>query len=133
REEYAPGSRPGGEAEARLWLRYRLSAATADAYARGLHGGRAGRGPGRAPDGVRGDGPHPPAVRRRPGTGRRGGDGPRGAQGEDGPRHRLDGRDLDAELPTRTPRIGLWPATTELTVGETVEAIPEKRERARVA
>ncbi|MEU2287832.1 hypothetical protein ABZ614_39015 [Streptomyces sp. NPDC013178] len=42
-------------------------------------------------------------------------------------------RDLDAELRTRTPRVGLWPATTELTVGETVEAIPAGRERARVA
>ncbi|MFF4588885.1 hypothetical protein [Streptomyces sp. NPDC001388] len=39
---------------------------------------------------------------------------------------------LDDELRTRTPRIGLWLDTTRLTVGETVEAIPAGRERARV-
>jgi hypothetical protein len=42
-------------------------------------------------------------------------------------------RDLDAELRTRTPRIGLWLDSTELTVRETVEAILAGRERARVA
>lgn len=41
-------------------------------------------------------------------------------------------RDLDTELRTRTPRLGLWLDTTELTVGETVEAILAGRERARV-
>jgi chloramphenicol 3-O-phosphotransferase len=33
REDYLPGSGPGGEAQAQLRLRYRPSAATADAYA----------------------------------------------------------------------------------------------------
>ncbi|MFI6011514.1 AAA family ATPase [Streptomyces sp. NPDC051243] len=39
---------------------------------------------------------------------------------------------LDAELRARTPRIGLWVDSSELTVGETVEAILAGRERARV-
>jgi hypothetical protein len=39
---------------------------------------------------------------------------------------------LDEELRARTPRIGLWADSSELTVGETVEAIPAGRERARV-
>lgn len=38
---------------------------------------------------------------------------------------------LDEELRTRTPRIGLWLDTSELTVGQTVEAILAERERAR--
>ncbi|GAA4073897.1 AAA family ATPase [Streptomyces shaanxiensis] len=39
---------------------------------------------------------------------------------------------LDGELRARTPRIGLWVDSSELTVGETVEAILAGRERARV-
>ncbi len=39
---------------------------------------------------------------------------------------------LDRVLRTRTPRIGLWLDTAELTVGQTVKAILAERERARV-
>ena len=40
--------------------------------------------------------------------------------------------ELDRVLRVETPRIGLWPDTSELTVGETVEEIPAGRQRARV-
>jgi hypothetical protein len=40
---------------------------------------------------------------------------------------------LDDVLRTRTPRIGLWLDSSELTVGQTVEAIMAGRERARVS
>jgi hypothetical protein len=36
-------------------------------------------------------------------------------------------------LRAETPRIGLWLDTSELSVGETVEAIVAERDRARVA
>ncbi|MCL8016660.1 phosphotransferase [Streptomyces sp. AS02] len=39
---------------------------------------------------------------------------------------------LDGELRARTPRIGLWVDSSELTVGETVETILAGRERVRV-
>ncbi|GAA2421569.1 hypothetical protein [Streptomyces coeruleofuscus] len=39
---------------------------------------------------------------------------------------------LDEALRTRTPRIGPWLETSELTVEQTVEAILAERERARV-
>jgi Mrp family chromosome partitioning ATPase len=99
----------------------------------GLHGGRAGRGPGPGSDGVRGDGPRTPPVRGRPGAVRRGGGGAEAAREQTGYGAAWTGAALDAELRARAPRIGLWPDTAELTVGETVEAIPAGRERARVA
>lgn len=40
--------------------------------------------------------------------------------------------ELDGALRARTPRIGLWVDSSELTVGETVEAILAQRQRARV-
>jgi len=40
--------------------------------------------------------------------------------------------ELDAGLRKRTPRIGLWLDNSRLTVGETVDAIVEGRERSRV-
>jgi cytidylate kinase len=90
RVEYDPGAEDdaggegvdGGEGEAQLRLRYRLSAAAADAYA------EAGF----------------TAVV----------------------------QDVVPELRARTPRIGLWVDSSELSVGETVEAILAGRERARV-
>lgn len=41
--------------------------------------------------------------------------------------------ELDRVLRAETPRIGLWLDTSELSVGETVEAILAQRQRARVA
>ncbi|MFI5685672.1 hypothetical protein [Streptomyces sp. NPDC051636] len=41
--------------------------------------------------------------------------------------------DLDTALRARTPRTGLWPETSELTVTETVDAILAGTERAGVA
>ena len=40
--------------------------------------------------------------------------------------------ELDGALGIRPPRIGLWVDSSELTVGETIEAILAQRERARV-
>jgi hypothetical protein len=40
--------------------------------------------------------------------------------------------ELDGVLRTETPRIGLWLDNSGLTVGETVDAIVEGRERSRV-
>lgn len=132
RAEYVPGSPAGGEAEAQLRLRYRLSAATADTYA------EAGftavvqdvvLGPDLAayvelvrtrPLYVIVLAPPPETVAAR----------------EEGRTKTGYGawtvEELDAGLRARTPRIGLWLDTSELTVAETVEAIVAGRERARV-
>ncbi|MFD7136622.1 AAA family ATPase [Streptomyces sp. NPDC059894] len=131
REEYAPGA--GGEAEAQLRLRYALSAATADAYARagftavvqdvvlGAHLTAYVETVRTRPLYVVVLAPDAAAVAAREAgrekTGYGGGWTVRG---------------LDTELRTRTPRIGLWLDTTKWTVGETVEAILSGRERARV-
>ncbi|MGW6906577.1 AAA family ATPase [Streptomyces sp. NPDC054940] len=122
----------GGEGEAQLRLRYRLSAATADAYAeagftavvqdvvlgaelaayvqlvrtRPLH--------------VVVLAPNAAAVAAREAGRAKTGYGAWTVE-------RLDG-----ELRARTPRIGLWVDSSELTVGETVEAILAGWERARV-
>lgn len=40
--------------------------------------------------------------------------------------------ELDGVLRSHTPRIGLWLDNSALTVGETVDAIVEGRERSRV-
>jgi predicted kinase len=131
REEYVPGA--GNEAGAQLRLRYRLSAATADAYAEAGFTAV-------VQDVVLGEdlrtytglvrtrplyvvvlAPRPEAVAvrevERPKTGY-GGAWTVGL--------------LDEALRTRTPRIGLWLDTSELTVAQTVEAILAERERARV-
>jgi predicted kinase len=130
REDYVPGV--GGAGEAQLRLRYRLSAATADAYAaagftavvqdvvlgaeltayvelvrtRPLHVVVL------APD------PETVAAREagRPKTGY-------GAWTVE---------ELDGGLRAETPRIGLWLDNSGLTVGETVDAILAGRERAQV-
>ncbi|MFI6035707.1 AAA family ATPase [Streptomyces sp. NPDC051315] len=141
RREYTPGAagpavgeaRARTEAEAQLRLRYRLSAATADEYA------RAGF------TAVVQDvilGPALPAyvetVRTRPlHVVVLAPDADTVAAREAAREKKGYGADwtvaaLDAELRARTPRIGLWLDTTELTVGETVEAILAGRQRARV-
>ncbi|MFJ4788996.1 phosphotransferase, partial [Streptomyces sp. NPDC088794] len=132
REEYEPGTRGGGEAQLRL--QYRLSAATADAYAEAgftavvqdvILGERLETYVGlvRArPLHVVVLAPDADAVaareRGRPKTGF-------------GTAWTIPA--LDDVLRTRTPRIGLWLDSSELTVGQTVEAIMAGRERARVS
>ncbi|MEU0196619.1 MULTISPECIES: AAA family ATPase [unclassified Streptomyces] len=131
REEYTPGA--DGEARAQLLLRYRLSAATADAYAEAGFTAvvqdvvlgedlRAYTGLVRTrPLYVVVLAPRPEAVAAReaarPKTGYGGG---------------WTVAALDEELRARTPRIGLWLDTSELTVEQTVEEILAGRERARV-
>ncbi|MCX4762503.1 phosphotransferase [Streptomyces sp. NBC_01275] len=124
-----------GEAEAQLRLRHRLSAATADAYAQAGFTAV-------VPDVVLGAALEASVdlVRTRPlhvvvlapdaGT---------VAVREAGRRKTGYGAgsgwtvaDLDEELRLRTPRIGLWLDTGELTVGQTGGAILAGRERARV-
>lgn len=130
REEYVSGA--GGEGESQLRLRYRLSAATADAYAeagftavvqdvvlgaelpayvdlfrtRPLH--------------VIVLAPTPATVTAREVGRAKTGYGAWTVE------------ELDGVLRTETPRIGLWLDTSGLTVGETVDAIVEGRERSRV-
>ncbi|MGW1213474.1 AAA family ATPase [Streptomyces sp. NPDC002499] len=132
REEYEPGARGGGEAQLRL--RYRLSAATADAYAEAgftavvqdvILGERLETYVGL----VRTRPLHVVVL----------------APDADAVAAREEGRPktgygtawtipaLDDVLRTRTPRIGLWLDSSELTVGQTVEAIMAGRERARVS
>ncbi|MCX4881112.1 MULTISPECIES: AAA family ATPase [unclassified Streptomyces] len=130
REDYVPGA--DGEGEAQLRLRYRLSAATADAYAESGFTAV-------VQDVVLGNAltayvglvrtrplyvvvlaPSPEAVTARE-TGRaKTGYGAWTVE------------DLDGALRADTPRLGLWLDSSELTVGETVEAILAGRERARV-
>ena len=109
REEYEPGA--DDEGLAHLRLRYRLSAATADASAREgftavVH--------------VVVLAPRPEVVAARE-AGR-----PKTGYGA------WTVADLDGSLRTETPRIGLWLDTSELTVTETVDAILAGRERARI-
>lgn len=131
REEYLPGA--GDEAEVQLRLRYRLSAATADAYAEAGFTAvvqdvvlgedlRTYAGLVRTrPLSVIVLAPRPEAVAVREAERSKTGYGAAWSVGM-----------LDEELRTRTPRIGLWLDTSELTVGQTVEAILAERERARV-
>lgn len=134
RVEYEPGGEGGdaGEGEAQLRLRYRLSAATADAYAEagftavvqdvvlGADLAAYVRLVRTRPLYVVVLAPSAAAVAaREAGRAKTG----YGAWTVD----RLDG-----ELRARTPRIGLWVDSSELTVGETVEEILAGRERARV-
>ncbi|MFH8500064.1 AAA family ATPase [Streptomyces coeruleorubidus] len=131
RQEYVPGA--GDEAEAQLRLRYRLSAATADAYAEAGFTAV-------VQDVVLGEdlrtyaglvrtrplyvvvlAPRPEAVAAREAERPKTGYGDAWTVGM-----------LDEALRTRTPRIGLWLDTSELTVEQTVEAILAERERARV-
>lgn len=131
REEYVPGSE--GEALAQLRLRYRLSAAAADAYAEAGFTAV-------VQDVVLGE--ELPAyvalVRSRPlyvvvlapdaGTvaGREAGRSKTGY----GSSRTVSA--LDEALRTATPRLGLWLDSSALTPEETVDAILAGRERARV-
>jgi len=130
REEYVPGA--GGEGEAQLRLRYRLSAATADTYAEAGFTAV-------VQDVVLGDqltsyvglvrtrplyvvvlAPRPEAVAAREAGRAKTGYGEWSVE------------DLDGALRADTPRLGLWLDSSELTVGETVDAILAGRERATV-
>ncbi|MFF3332204.1 AAA family ATPase [Streptomyces sp. NPDC002888] len=132
RAEYLPGAQDG-EAEAQLRLRYRLSAATADAYAEAGFTAV-------VQDVVLGAdlAAYVELVRTRPlYVVVLAPDGQTVAARERGRTKSGYGawtvERLDGILRTRTPRIGLWLDTSELTVGETVQAIVAGRERARVA
>lgn len=130
REEHVPGA--DGESEAQLRLRYRLSAATADTYADAGFTAV-------VQDVVLGDdltsyvglvrtrplfvvvlAPSPEAVAAREAGRAKTGYGAWTVE------------DLDGALRADTPRLGLWLDSSELTVGETVDAILAGRERARV-
>lgn len=133
REEYVPGADgEGSEGEAQLRLRYRLSAATADAYAEAGFTAV-------VQDVVLGQeltsyvglvrtrplyvvvlAPSPEAVAAREAGRTKTGYGAWTVE------------DLDRALRADTPRLGLWLDSSELTVGETVDAILAGRERARV-
>ncbi|MDQ0748802.1 putative kinase [Streptomyces africanus] len=131
REEYAPGA--GDEARAQLRLRYRLSAATADAYAEAGFTAV-------VQDVVLGEDlrTYVGLVRTRPlyvvvlaprieAVAAR--EAERGKTGYGGA---WTIEALDEALHAQTPRIGLWLDTTELTVRRTVEEILAERQRARV-
>ena len=132
REEYVPGS--SGEAEAQLRLRYRLSAATADAYAEAGFTAV-------VQDVVLGENltAYVGLVRTRPlyvvvlapdaetVAAREAG---RAKTGYDDTVWTVPA--LDEALRESTPRIGLWLDTSGLTPARTVEAILAGRERARV-
>jgi predicted kinase len=130
REEYEPGA--DGEGEAQLRLRYRLSAATADAYAEagftavvqdvvlGADLPAYVRLVRTRPLHVVVLAPSPEVVVAREAGRAKTGYGAWTVEA------------LDGALRAETPRIGLWVDSSELTVGETVEAILAGRERARV-
>lgn len=122
----------GGEGEAQLRLRYRLSAATADAYAQagftavvqdvvlGADLMAYVRLVRTRPLYVNVLAPNAAAVAAREAGRAKTGYGAWTVE------------QLDGALRAQTPRIGLWVDSSELTVGETVETILSGRERARV-
>lgn len=129
--EFEPGA--GGEAEAQLRLRYGLSASTADAYA-------AAGFTAVVQDVILGPwlrtyvdllrtrpvyvvvlAPRPEAVAAR--------EAGRGKTGYGA----WTVQDLDTGLRETTPRLGLWLDSSELSVGETVDAILARLEDARIA
>ncbi|MEW2566623.1 AAA family ATPase [Streptomyces sp. NPDC057621] len=132
RAEYEPGAGPHSEAEAQLRLRYRLSAATADTYARagftavvqdvvlGAHLTAYVELVRTSPLYVVVLAPDAAAVAEREAGRAKTGYGAWTVE------------DLDRGLRTDTPRVGLWLDTTEQTAGQTVDAILAGRERARV-
>ncbi|WP_369169715.1 AAA family ATPase [Streptomyces sp. R28] len=138
RVEYEPGDEEaqGGEGEAQLRLRYRLSAATADAYAEagftavvqdvvlGADLAAYVRLVRTRPLYVVVLAPNAAAVAAR--------EAGRAKTGYGTGHGAWTVEELDGALRARTPRIGLWVDSSELTVGETVEAILTERERARV-
>ncbi|MER5176869.1 AAA family ATPase [Streptomyces sp. NPDC002896] len=130
REEYGPDA--GAEAEAQLRLRYRLSALTADEYAKagftavvqdvvlGEHLRQYVSSVRTRPLYVVVLAPSPEAVAEREAARAKAGYGA------------WTVADLDRSLRVETPRIGLWLDTSELTVSETVDAILSGRDEARV-
>ncbi|WP_221357360.1 AAA family ATPase [Streptomyces beigongshangae] len=132
RAEYGPGAAPGSEAEAQLRLRYRLSAATADAYARAgftavvqdvVLGGNLTEYTGLVrtrPLYVVVLAPRAEAVAEREAGRAKTGYGA-WTVGE-----------LDRGLRADTPRVGLWLDTSGQTVEQTVDAIVAGREQARI-
>ncbi|WP_406445906.1 AAA family ATPase [Streptomyces sp. NBC_00631] len=132
REEYTPGASP--EATAQLHLRYRLSAATADAYAEAgftaivqdvLLGPELTSYVRRIrtrPLHVVVLAPSPETVAEREAGRSKTGYGPEWTVA-----------DLDAELRRHTEPLGLWLDTSMLTVEQTVAAILAGTERTRVA
>ncbi|GCB48906.1 AAA family ATPase [Streptomyces sp. NL15-2K] len=132
REEYLPDAVPDGEAEAQLRLRYRLSAATADAYARAGFTAV-------VQDVVLGDdlAAYVDLVRARPLHVVVLAPSPKTVAAREAGRAKTGYgawtvERLDADLRAATPRIGLWLDNSELTVAQTVDAIVSGRERARV-
>ncbi|GGN38750.1 AAA family ATPase [Streptomyces fuscichromogenes] len=132
RQDFTPDA--AEEATAQLHLRYRLSAATADAYAGAgftaivqdvLLGPELTSYVGRIrtrPLHVVVLAPSPETVAARDAARPKTGYGPAWTVA-----------DLDAELRLRTEPLGLWLDTSELTVEQTVEAILTGTERTRVA
>jgi chloramphenicol 3-O-phosphotransferase len=132
RAEYLPGAEPGGEADAQLRLRHRLSAATADAYAQAgftavVQDVLLGEDLTAYVELVRTSplhvvvlAPDPEAVAAREAGRTKTGYGAWSVA------------ELDGALRESTPRIGLWLDTSRLTVTQTVNAILAGRERARV-
>ncbi|MFF3481736.1 AAA family ATPase [Streptomyces sp. NPDC002701] len=132
RAEYEPGAGPQSDAETQLRLRYRLSAATADAYAQAGFTAV-------VQDVVLGENltAYTELVRTRPlyvvvlapSAGAV-------AQREAGRDKTGYGawtvEQLDGGLRAGTPRLGLWLDTSELTVDRTVDAVLAGRERARI-
>lgn len=130
REEYVPGG--DGEAETQLRLRYRLSAATADAYAEAGFTAV-------VQDVVLGEdlSSYVGLVRTRPLYVVVLAPSPETVAAREAGRAKTGYgawtvADLDGALRDSTPRLGLWLDSSDLTVGETVEAILAGRERARV-
>ncbi|MEV8538602.1 AAA family ATPase [Streptomyces sp. NPDC051572] len=130
REDYVPGA--GGEGKSQLRLRYRLSAATADAYAEAgftavVQDVVLGAELPAYVDLIRTRplhvivlAPTPATVTAREAGRTKTGYGAWTVE------------ELDRALRAETPRIGLWLDSSGLTVGETVDAIIEGRERSRV-
>ena len=130
REEYVPGA--GGEGESQLRLRHRLSAATADAYAEAgftavVQDVVLGAELSAYVDLIRTSPLHVIVLAPTPATvtAREAGRAKNGYGA-------WTVEELDGALRTETPRIGLWLDNSGLTVGETVDAIVEGRERSRV-
>lgn len=130
REGYVPGA--GGDGESQLRLRYRLSAATADAYAEAgftavVQDVVLGAELPAYVDLIRTRPLHVIVLAPTPAT---------VTARETGRAKTGYGawtvEELDRALRTETPRIGLWLDNSRLTVGETVDAIIEGRERSRV-
>ncbi|MEU3520370.1 AAA family ATPase [Streptomyces sp. NPDC006654] len=131
REDYTPGA--SAQATAQLRLRYRLSAATADAYAEAgftaiVQDVLLGPELRRYADLIRTRPLHVVVLAPSPETvAQREAGRPKTGYGTD-----WTIADLDRELRRRTEPLGLWLDTSGLTVEQTVEAILAQAERARI-